>query len=1489
MSVNQAMIWTVCPFGETVIPSGKPGAGTYLNFSVIVSPRLQGSGGSHLKDYPDWSTDGAGGGRAWADTVKAIVPTMQLNLPGFPAPTSYPVRFAPAPSVEGILFGSQAPDASRWTALFPPNTVVTPYVFQGMEDRAIRSAPAGTISNTITSLYGGFGVTSPAAFPLYKDLVPASAFGALGFEQDNPPRDNGGDPGIPGDGAARKAQLNALLDATLASERAVPYDLAALAATLGADEPEGAARSLAFLEAKRFLQRDYALSGAPVDTNPQWDFHQILGAVASQPSLMRVLGLVLDLQVGPVSDAVLTAWQTNANQHTYLTSNAFVSFDPSVLTWPPGKNANQTDTVAPPTVTLSLQGLFKAKPRNPNATDHFDRMLKLGDEALFPIIRIDHDNAAIKTMQLADNVTRSRQAGKKQTLTTPDRFALPALRTGGFAIARSGRAVQMAATLDRQSTDLQDPYFNGQGAKSPLYEEDITRGYRFDVFSKDDPHWRSLMWRQGQVTVGSTDPLDILEEDTIVPAPTTAGITDSGDLYLQETLARWDGWSLAVPRIGTPFYDPKTETPPPNTQGSNGFNLTTQWAVPQGTPVDLRLPRLRFGYNYQLRARAVDLAGNSLTVAAAPQTGIAISRYHQHLRYEPVPAPRMLLLDPPLPGASEEVLVVRSETGTTSGNRPLDTDTAIRLVVPPSTSVTMAEQHRALDLTSTGHPLDSSAARYADLADRDATTLEDLGQLVDPTKVHSQTNPYVYPPFLDISYLPEYIGSIGLIRNLPLNSHQATVAHLPFVPSGNTWPNLEACRVVLRKGSTDWSVTQVPTGSPQTSQLNLTLDVGDMVTCLMNCKIDFATLENMALWEHIQAAATAQGLTATQLQQLQDAILAGEHWMFTPWRTVRFVHAVRTPLLKPKLFLEPSKSAIGQTFAEFAGFNNALFGTVEMSRKSTARIDVNGTWTMPIDTGTNTLEVDETTFSTIKNTSFAAHAFGIDIARVGVGKRPDKTGTSTVPLTNFENFDQTHQFHDTKFRAVNYQATATSFYVEYFRKEMTLDSSSDPIGALRNKVVTPGVAFEASTVKLLLVGTDNTDPHDPKIETRPLVEAPAGTPVDANPAPGDFIVTEDPTLNTASDPLTATAGTIQILDHSPVASSDVKGTPVVVFSYVEPTIHTFSKPAADGTTSQQMHIPNSARPAAPHPLYVIPAYRRVQSDEGTVTRTGGTLRIYLNRPWWSSGDQERLGVVCWHAGASTDALPPDDLAPYVTQWGFDPIHLSRKTLASATKQPTPDCFPFATASRSDGALTIDEIGTTVDVAGHNVQYDKQRDLWYCDIRVTSPAGHELESYTPFIRFALARYQPTSIPDAHLSKVVVVDYAQLAPNRHVTVTSSTFGSNGTYTVTVAGYAPVTTDSPAASASRMRVTVEVRDEQIPDDNLAWKPLLINGSSPISTRLKSSVSNVDVVTWTGSIVVPGNTRQAARLTIEEFELLNGSPRLAFCESVQVTHLAQ
>jgi hypothetical protein len=83
----------------------------------------------------------------------------------------------------------------------------------------------------------------------------------------------------------------------------------------------------------------------------------------------------------------------------------------------------------------------------------------------------------------------------------------------------------------------------------------------------------------------------------------------------------------------------------------------------------------------------------------------------------------------------------------------------------------------------------------------------------------------------------------------------------------------------------------------------------------------------------------------------------------------------------------------------------------------------------------------------------------------------------------------------------------------------------------------------------------------------------------------------------------------------------------------------------------------------------------------------------------------------------------------------------------------------------------------VDVAPHDVFYDEERRLWYCDIEINPH-----RAYYPFVRLALARYQPVSVNAAHLSNIVLADFMSLAPDRWLNVI---YGADSKYHLIVYG--------------------------------------------------------------------------------------------------------
>lgn len=269
-------------------------------------------------------------------------------------------------------------------------------------------------------------------------------------------------------------------------------------------------------------------------------------------------------------------------------------------------------------------------------------------------------------------------------------------------------------------------------------------------------------------------------------------------------------------------------------------------------------------------------------------------------------------------------------------------------------------------------------------------------------------------------------------------------------------------------------------------------------------------------------------------------------------------------------------------------------------------------------------------------------------------------------------------------------------------------------------------------------------------------------------------------------------------------------------------------------------VPSAACPPAPAVRYIVPTFGWTRSGQGTADqrswRRGGGLRVYLDRPWFASGSNEMLAVCLPRGGDDPQVTAAKN---YVTQWGADPAWIAEKvqTIAPAARDfplridggpvlyaippgnvpdplevdPAPDGLavpPFANGPyHPNGAPQTVE----VDIVPHAVGYDRDRGLWYCDI-VVQPGG----AYFPFIRLALARFQPASIADQHLSAAVLADFAQLTADRLVIVAA---GRNDLRQRTVSVYGNAPTDTPhLPQASLVRTEVQ-RLKSGGDPNLDW----------------------------------------------------------------------
>ena len=153
-------------------------------------------------------------------------------------------------------------------------------------------------------------------------------------------------------------------------------------------------------------------------------------------------------------------------------------------------------------------------------------------------------------------------------------------------------------------------------------------------------------------------------------------------------------------------------------------------------------------------------------------------------------------------------------------------------------------------------------------------------------------------------------------------------------------------------------------------------------------------------------------------------------------------------------------------------------------------------------------------------------------------------------------------------------------------------------------------------------------------------------------------------------------------------------------------------------------VPASARPLAPDVMYVSTDFgweRQTDTNLKRSVRFGGGLRVYLNRPWFSSGQGELLGVALWsyQNHGSLDQAARDKFKPFFTQWGMDPIW------TTANLSGVPDVSDFPDADDAEYNLSIEEAsarqpdGTAgrISVAGFAPQYDEDRGLWFADITI----------------------------------------------------------------------------------------------------------------------------------------------------------------------------
>ena len=298
-------------------------------------------------------------------------------------------------------------------------------------------------------------------------------------------------------------------------------------------------------------------------------------------------------------------------------------------------------------------------------------LVDLGDPEAWTTSTVDVDHAAARLRDAATSLTVAPDA------VTDARVRLPATRSTGISLLRRQLASDFADQQQRASANL------GRASVEdavPLDADDLTLGLRIDVRPKGVQRWTSVMRREARYTLDGVELAEPVEEEGHLRTRAAVRRADGG-LLADALVARWHGWSLGVPQAAL------AERARGNA-GRAGLTVDFGWEfeVPAGSLVPLR-----FGRDYELRARVADLAGGGLhpeVRGSSSGTG-AIS----YLRHEPVAAPTVVLADGVTdlgPGGALDVLIVRDDGAGYPAN-----DT--RVVRAPQASLEVAEQHGLLD------------------------------------------------------------------------------------------------------------------------------------------------------------------------------------------------------------------------------------------------------------------------------------------------------------------------------------------------------------------------------------------------------------------------------------------------------------------------------------------------------------------------------------------------------------------------------------------------------------------------------------------------------------------------------------------------------------------------------------------------------------------------------------------------------------------------
>lgn len=415
---EQSLVWTTLPNGYT-----EDGRG--VRVSILLSPRLHTDPDPDPEKqtlanfFPDWED--------WPATLAQATFNVRygINNPEVAVPAT---QTAGPACVDIDTYG--AADSGLWKALFHPALYVRSHKFKDLSDTHVASFDTVAVADLVRSLYGKLAASTDGNLPKVSDIVDDPDWLHLV------------------ESVARFDSDDRITDYETGLRR--PEQLYELARKGGLSAAGGKHPELAHLQlfhtppqtprpvthprtddprvTASWMQHEREPLPAPAELARKLDFHQIVAAMGSYPTLLRRLGLVVDLVIA--RDRLIPAADEELSVTVRFAAGALTV--PSTRGSSPITRARLTDRIFDAISNPKLKsGEYRVA----------DGLLDL-DPKRFALLQADVDGAGLKLMGFARSLRRFVEDSEERADPTT-RFekeaGAPALRTAGLMLVQRER------------------------------------------------------------------------------------------------------------------------------------------------------------------------------------------------------------------------------------------------------------------------------------------------------------------------------------------------------------------------------------------------------------------------------------------------------------------------------------------------------------------------------------------------------------------------------------------------------------------------------------------------------------------------------------------------------------------------------------------------------------------------------------------------------------------------------------------------------------------------------------------------------------------------------------------------------------------------------------------------------------------------------------------------------------------------------------------